>query len=102
MLSERFQADSTVTNGLGNGGKNGVNGHVLTANGNGVNGGNHSNGCASSVQSDASSWEAVDEKETKPTLWVPDHAVSSCMRYVKNFINVKAIFGFTSIYNSSY
>ena len=66
---------------LANGGKHGVNGHGLTANGNGVNGGNHSNGCASSVQSDASSWEAVDEKETKPTLWVPDHAVSSCMRY---------------------
>lgn len=50
------------------------------SNGNGVNGGSHSGGCASSVQSDASSWEAVDEKETKPTLWVPDHAVSSCMR----------------------
>merc|ERR1712223_898414 len=65
---------------LANGGKHGSNGHGLTANGNGVNGGNHSNGCASSVQSDASSWEAVDEKETKPTLWVPDHAVSSCMR----------------------
>ena len=48
--------------------------------GNGVGGGTHSGGCASSVQSDASSWEAVDEKETKPTLWVPDHAVSSCMR----------------------
>ena len=63
-----------------NGGRQGSNGHGLTGAGNGVNGGNHSGGCASSVQSDASSWEAVDEKETKPTLWVPDHAVSSCMR----------------------
>lgn len=76
---------SNVSNGamdgqgnLTNGGRHGGNGHGLTANG--LNGGNHSNGCASSVQSDASSWEAVDEKETKPTLWVPDHAVSSCMR----------------------
>jgi len=25
------------------------------------------------------SWEAVDEKETRPTLWVPDHAASQCM-----------------------
>lgn len=46
----------------------------------GGKGGSHSGGCNSSVQSDASSWEAVDEKEAKPTLWVPDHAVTSCMR----------------------
>jgi len=25
------------------------------------------------------SWEAVDEGETRPTLWVPDHAASACM-----------------------
>lgn len=25
------------------------------------------------------SWEAVDDTETRPTLWVPDHAASSCM-----------------------
>merc|ERR1711994_964655 len=25
------------------------------------------------------SWEAVEEGETRPTLWVPDHAASSCM-----------------------
>jgi len=25
------------------------------------------------------SWEAVDERETRPTLWVPDHAASQCM-----------------------
>ena len=65
---------------IANGGRQGSNGHGLMGAGNGVNGSNHSGGCASSVQSDASSWEAVDEKETKPTLWVPDHAVSSCMR----------------------
>ena len=54
-----------------------VNGLLMAGNG----GGSQSGGCNSSVQSDASSWEAVDEKEAKPTLWVPDHAVSSCMRY---------------------
>ena len=61
------------------GGRQAGTGNGLTTSGNGV-GGSHSGGCNSSVQSDASSWEAVDEKETKPTLWVPDHAVSSCMR----------------------
>merc|ERR1719209_371856 len=25
------------------------------------------------------SWEAVEEGETRPTLWVPDHAASQCM-----------------------
>lgn len=25
------------------------------------------------------SWEAVDERETRPTLWVPDHAATACM-----------------------
>ena len=31
--------------------------------------------------SDASStWEAVDEKEANPTLWIPDHAVAACMK----------------------
>ena len=33
-----------------------------------------------SAGSDASSWEAVDERETKPTLWVPDHAMAECTR----------------------
>jgi len=37
------------------------------------------NGGAQSTASDASSsWEAVDEKESKPTLWVPDHAAQTC------------------------
>ncbi|KAK6620975.1 hypothetical protein RUM43_011278 [Polyplax serrata] len=31
----------------------------------------------SSIPSDLS-WEAVDENDTKPTLWVPDHAVARC------------------------
>ena len=66
--------------GITNGGRQTINGNGVGASGNGVGGGTHSGGCASSVQSDASSWEAVDEKETKPTLWVPDHAVSCCMR----------------------
>jgi myotubularin-related protein 3/4 len=31
--------------------------------------------------SDASStWEAIDEKEAKPTLWIPDHVVGACMK----------------------
>merc|ERR1719322_1654292 len=64
---------SNVSNGamdgqgnLTNGGRHGGNGHGMTANG--LNGGNHSNGCASSVQSDASPWRKwtwVDRKRTK-------------------------------------
>jgi len=35
----------------------------------------------SGVESNTSevSWEAVDDSEARPTLWVPDHAASSCM-----------------------
>jgi len=35
----------------------------------------------SGVESNTSevSWEAVEDSETRPTLWVPDHAASSCM-----------------------
>lgn len=35
----------------------------------------------SGVESNTSevSWEAVSDSETRPTLWVPDHAASSCM-----------------------
>jgi len=35
----------------------------------------------SGVESTASevSWEAVEDSEARPTLWVPDHAASSCM-----------------------
>ncbi|KAG8286328.1 Myotubularin- protein 4 [Homalodisca vitripennis] len=32
-----------------------------------------------SVCSTEVSWEAVEEQEVLPTLWVPDHAVSHCM-----------------------
>ena len=42
----------------------------------------HNSGSSSTgACSDASStWEAVDEKEANPTLWVPDHAVAACMK----------------------
>ena len=82
------QSDPTnLTNGIvdgdsvgANSGRRGVGcGHGVAIAGNGGMG-NHSGGCNSSIQSDASSWEAVDEKEARPTLWVPDHAASSCMR----------------------
>ena len=35
----------------------------------------------SGVDSTASevSWEALEDAETRPTLWVPDHAATSCM-----------------------
>jgi len=35
----------------------------------------------SGVESNTSevSWEAVEDSETRPTLWVPDHAASCCM-----------------------
>lgn len=36
----------------------------------------------SSTTSEVSSWEAVDENEAKPVLWVPDHASEFCMRQV--------------------
>ncbi|TRY63705.1 hypothetical protein TCAL_00809 [Tigriopus californicus] len=37
----------------------------------------------SSTTSEVSSWEAVDENEAKPVLWVPDHASEFCMRQTK-------------------
>eukprot|EP00094_Tigriopus_californicus_P000837 TCALIF_00809-PA protein Name:"Similar to MTMR3 Myotubularin-related protein 3 (Homo sapiens)" AED:0.09 eAED:0.11 QI:0/0/0/1/1/1/3/0/1109 len=39
----------------------------------------------SSTTSEVSSWEAVDENEAKPVLWVPDHASEFCMRQVTKF-----------------
>jgi len=47
----------------------------------------HNSGSSSTgACSDASStWEAVDEKEANPTLWVPDHAVAACMKCSTNF-----------------
>jgi hypothetical protein len=57
----------------------------------GVNGGAiaHSGSSSTGACSDASStWEAIDEKEANPTLWVPDHAVAACMRYSKYFVVV--------------
>lgn len=49
-------------------------------------GAGHSGSSSTGAGSDASStWEAVDERETKPTLWVPDHAASACMKCNTNF-----------------
>jgi len=31
------------------------------------------------------SWEAVDEKDTRPPLWVPDYAATQCMGCCQNF-----------------
>lgn len=36
-------------------------------------------GSSTTASEVSSTWEAVDERETKPTLWVPDHAATSCM-----------------------
>jgi hypothetical protein len=41
-----------------------------------------------STASDVSSWEAVDEREAKQTLWVPDHALAACMRYESAFMRL--------------
>merc|ERR1719295_659114 len=50
----------------------------------GVGAGHAANGAGgpqSATASEASSsWEAVDEKESQPTLWVPDHAAQTCSR----------------------
>lgn len=35
-------------------------------------------GSSTTASEISSTWETVDERETRPTLWVPDHAVSSC------------------------
>ncbi len=33
-----------------------------------------------STTSETPSWENVDEKEARPTLWIPDHASTACMK----------------------
>jgi myotubularin-related protein 3/4 len=38
---------------------------------------NHSVGHES--HSSEVSWEAVEEKDTRPPLWLPDYAVTKCM-----------------------
>jgi len=47
-----------------------------------VNSGSSSTGACSDA---SSTWEAVDEKEANPTLWIPDHAVAACMKCNTNF-----------------
>lgn len=52
---------------------------AMTINGSAIT--THSGSSSTGACSDASStWEAVDEKEANPTLWIPDHAVVSCMK----------------------
>ena len=46
-------------------------------NANAINSGSSSTGACSDA---SSTWEAVDEKEANPTLWIPDHAVAACMK----------------------
>merc|ERR1711963_45073 len=47
-----------------------------------MNSGSSSTGACSDA---SSTWEAVDEKEANPTLWIPDHAVAACMKCSTNF-----------------
>merc|ERR1711963_1050960 len=47
-----------------------------------MNSGSSSTGACSDA---SSNWEAVDEKEANPTLWIPDHAVAACMKCSTNF-----------------
>ena len=41
--------------------------------------GDAASGSSTAASETSSTWEAVDERETKPTLWVPDHAAVECM-----------------------
>ncbi len=54
--------------GMGGSHFNGVEGEDVGINRNG------------STTSETPSWENVDEKEARPTLWIPDHASTSCMK----------------------
>ena len=68
-------------------GGSGASSKATASNGGATDGEDSTSGIqTSSTNSDASSWEAVDDREGNPTLWVPDHALGSCMRY--NFISL--------------
>jgi hypothetical protein len=41
--------------------------------------GDAASGSSTAASETSSTWEAVDERETKPTLWMPDHAAVNCM-----------------------
>ncbi|KAF4522176.1 hypothetical protein B566_EDAN007322 [Ephemera danica] len=47
--------------------------------GNGVHSGDIATHPAGSRPSSDTSWETVDDRDTLPTLWMPDHAVGRCM-----------------------
>ena len=73
-----FNSDNEILQGDIEAGKEVKNGHH---NGGPVPAGINSGSSSTGACSDASStWEAVDEKEANPTLWVPDHAVAACMK----------------------
>jgi hypothetical protein len=44
-----------------------------------LRGGDAASGSSTAASEASSTWETVDERETKPTLWVPDHAAAECM-----------------------
>lgn len=46
----------------------------------GVNNGTSGTSSTGACSDASSTWEAVDEKEANPTLWIPDHAVAACMK----------------------
>ena len=46
--------------------------------------GDAASGSSTAASETSSTWEAVDEREPKPTLWVPDHAAAECMGCVLN------------------
>merc|ERR1719340_297073 len=78
-----FDSDNEILQGGIEAGKEVKNGHH---NGGPVPAGINSGSSSTGACSDASSiWEAVDEKEANPTLWVPDHAVAACMKCSTNF-----------------
>ena len=82
LCRNKLQAASDPGGGMGAGQSLGVAGIKLDEDGRDQSNGVTSANGAQSSASDASSWEAVDEKESKPTLWVPDHAASACIRFV--------------------
>ena len=47
-----------------------------------LRGGDAASGSSTAASETSSTWETVDESETKPTLWVPDHAAVECMGLV--------------------
>ena len=87
----KIGANANMNGGGGGGGDGAVASNGASPAGQGMEGGgagvgaghatNGAGGPQSATASEASSsWEAVDEKESQPTLWVPDHAAQTCSR----------------------